>query len=517
MNQVQRAVLSVTDKTGIVELARALVELGIEILSTGGTEAVLRDAGLPVRSIAEETGSPEMLGGRVKTLHPKLLGGVLARRDHPGDARDLEANGIRTVDLVVVNLYAFEQTVSRPDVGLAEAIEHIDVGGPTLIRSAAKNWASVGVVTDPADYPTVVRELREHDRRLSDETRLKLAYKAFTRTAAYDAAISVWLQGPAGVEGFPERLVLSFDRIQTLRYGENPHQTAAFYADPAWKGGSSLARARQHGGKELSYNNLLDLDAALRIVADLSGQAAVIIKHGNPAGVSEDRETLREAFDLALAGDTLSAFGGVIGLSRRVDLATARGISPHFFEAVLAPGYDEDALELLTRKKNLRVLELDALQAPPASAREIRRVAGGLLMQSWDREPLPQTWNVVSVRQPTGAELHALKFAWKVVEHVKSNAIVFANEGQVVGVGAGQMSRVDSVTIAARKAGDRSRGAVMASDAFFPFADGVEAAAKAGITAVVQPGGSLRDDEVRKAADEAGLAMIFTGVRHFRH
>lgn len=554
MRPIQRAVLSVTDKDGIVALAKGLVARGVEILSTGGTEATLKAAGVPVRSVSDVTGLPEMLGGRVKTLHPHILGGVLARRDHAGDQRDLEQHNIGPVDLVVVNLYAFEKTVQtlaeKPEIAprdaLADAIEHIDIGGPTMIRSAAKNWAHVGVVVDPADYEALLTELDAQHNTLTDATRLRLAQKAFARTAAYDVAISQYLQShlPASVNHplestpansastpsqpptsqeaeilFPETLSLTFQRVQSLRYGENPHQSAAFYADPTWTEGGSLAELVQHGGKELSYNNLLDLDAAFRIVVDLPGTSAVIIKHGNPAGASSTQPTLRRAFDLALEGDTTSAFGGVIGLNQVVDLACAEAIAPHFFEVVIAPGYQADALALLTKKKNLRVLELPAMSPGSARMTDLRRVSGGLLVQTWDREPESARagWRVVTRREPTAQEWEVLQFSWKVCSHVKSNAIVFACPGQVVGVGAGQMSRVDSVHLAARKAGERSRGAVMASDAFFPFADGVEAAAAAGISAIIQPGGSIRDEDVIKTADALGLAMVFTGFRHFRH
>lgn len=520
MRPIRRAVLSVTDKTGIVGFAQGLAGLGFELLSTGGTEVTLREAGVPVRSISDVTGLPEMLGGRVKTLHPRVLGGVLARRGHPGDEQDLENHGISPVELVVVNLYAFEKTVAKPGVTLEDAIENIDIGGPTMIRSAAKNHAHVGVVVDPHDYGSILSELREHGGTLTGTTRLQLAQKAFARTAAYDAAIAAFLSGPAEVEAFPPRLTLTFDRVQSLRYGENPHQVAAFYADRRWTSGSSLADVIQHGGKELSYNNLLDLDAAFRIVVDLPDAAAVIIKHGNPAGAAGGQPSLRAAFDAALDGDTLSAFGGVIGLSREVDLATAEAIAPHFFEVVLAPGYSPEARALLTRKKNLRVLELAGMEGASSAMFDLRRVSGGLLVQSWDRTPESageSSWKVVTERQPTPEEWDALKFGWKLCAHVKSNAIVFTHPGKVVGVGAGQMSRVDSVLIAARKAGERCRGAAMASDAFFPFPDGVETAASAGISAVIQPGGSVKDADVIKAANDLGLAMVFTGVRHFRH
>lgn len=515
MKSIRRAILSVTDKRGIVALAQGLHGLGIELLSTGGTEAVIREAGIPVRSVADVTGMPEMLGGRVKTLHPKILGGVLARRERDDDRADLETHQLSPIDLVVVNLYAFEQTTAREGTTLEQAIENIDIGGPTLIRSAAKNWAHVGVVTDPDDYPRILEELKA-GQGLSRETRLWLAQKAFARTAAYDSAIAHYLGTPAQTEPFPPRLTLSFERVQPLRYGENPHQTAAFYRDPRWKEGSSLADVFQHGGKELSYNNLLDLDAAFRIVVDLEDAAAVIIKHGNPAGASSGHASLRTAFDRALAGDTLSAFGGVIGLSRIVDLSTAEAIAPHFFEAVLAPGYEPEALELLTRKKNLRVLSLPGMSATTGKSWDLRRISGGLLVQTWDRE-LAQNWKVATRRAPTEQEWKTLRFAWTLCEHVKSNAIVFAQPGELVGAGAGQMSRVDSVHLAARKAGERARGAVMASDAFFPFPDGVLAAVEAGITAVIQPGGSIKDADVLAAADQAGIAMILTGIRHFKH
>lgn len=515
MKSIRRAILSVTDKRGIVELAEGLHALGIELLSTGGTEAVLRAAGIPVRSVSDVTGMPELLGGRVKTLHPKLLGGVLARRSRQDDLADLELHQLTPIDLVVVNLYAFEQTTARVGATLEDAIENIDIGGPTMIRSAAKNWAHVGVLTDPDDYGRVLEELKA-GAGLSRETRLGLAQKAFARTAAYDSAIAHYLSAPAQTELFPPRLTLSFERVQPLRYGENPHQQAAFYRDPTWRAGSSLAEVFQHGGKELSYNNLLDLDAAFRVVVDLEDAAAVIIKHGNPAGAASGHHTLRTAFERALAGDTLSAFGGVIGLSRKVDLATAEAIAPHFFEVVLAPDYEPEALELLTRKKNLRVLSLPGMSPTSGQSWDLRRISGGLLVQTWDRAPAHE-WKVVTRRSPSESEWKALRLAWTLCEHVKSNAIVFAQPGELVGAGAGQMSRVDAVHLAARKAGSRAAGAVMASDAFFPFPDGVLAAVQVGISAVIQPGGSIKDAEVLAAADEAGIAMILTGIRHFKH
>jgi phosphoribosylaminoimidazolecarboxamide formyltransferase/IMP cyclohydrolase len=460
------------------------------------------------------TGFPERLDGRVKTLHPKIHGGLLAIRSNPEHRAQLQAHRIGTIDLVAVNLYPFEKTAAKSGVKFEELIENIDIGGPSMIRSAAKNFEDVTVVVDAADYPLVLEEMRAQGG-VSDETRARLARKAFATTAAYDSAISSTLQKRAGAE-FPERLHLNFSKVMDLRYGENPHQNAALYADAT---GSGLARARKHQGKELSYNNLVDLEAAWRLVGEFSEPTTAIMKHTNPCGIAS-AATLAESFTRALEVDPVSAFGSVMAFNRAVDAATVEAVGKLFVEAMIAPGYEPAALELLTAKKNLRVMEISA---PPGNQDgwEFKNVSGGLLVQTADNRPAtPEEWKCVTERRPTEAEKRALVFGWRVVKHVKSNAIVYARENTVVGVGAGQMSRVDSVKLAATKARDLKHsleGTVVASDAFFPFADGVEEAARAGATAVVQPGGSVRDAEVIAAANKLNLAMLFTGVRHFRH
>ena len=533
MIHIRRALLSVSDKAGLIEFARGLAALSIELVSTGGTARALRQAGLRVTDVAEVTGLPEMLDGRVKTLHPRIHGGLLAVRGNPEHERQLIAHGIAPIDLVAVNLYPFEATLARPHVTLAEAIEQIDIGGPALLRSAAKNFTDVVVVADPADYPAVLAELRQNAGALPPATRVELARKAFAHTARYDALIAGFFdrlsaegarlrpESPLSALGarppFPRLLELRLEKVQDLRYGENPHQRAAFYRDLDRREG--LAAARQLHGKDLSYNNLLDLHAAWELTREFAEPAAVVAKHGNPCGAAT-ADILLDAYTSARAADPVSAFGGIIALNRPVDGATARAIASTFMEAVAAPAYSEEALSVLCQKKNLRVLEIpaDAPSGPAAGGFEMRRVRGGVLVQEQDGATLDHAaLRTVTRRPPSEAERRALRFAWNVVKHVKSNAIVLATARATVGVGAGQMSRVDSVKLAIAKAGPAARGTVLASDAFFPFRDGVDAAAAAGVTAVIQPGGSVRDAEVIAAADEHGMAMDFTGIRHFRH
>ena len=529
VKKVARALVSVSDKTGVEEFAGGLAALGIEILSTGGTARLLRSHGLQVRDVADVTGFPEMLDGRVKTLHPRIHGGLLGVRSNPEHQRQMSEHGIEPIDLVAVNLYPFEQTAAKPGVKFEELIENIDIGGPSMIRSAAKNFGDVAVVVDPSDYPSVLQELRESGGSVSADTRARLARKAFATTAAYDGAISTTLQewaekttqaapdrGAAG-QKLPERLHLNFRKLADLRYGENPHQQAALYEDPG-ANGRGLARARQLQGKELSYNNLVDLEAAWRLVTEFSEPATVIIKHTNPCGVARSA-TLAESYVRALGVDPVSAFGSVIAFNRAVDRATAEELTNLFVEAVVAPRIEPEALDRLSGKKNLRVMEMPA--AGDDYGLQLKSIGGGLLVQTPDTLTTPSNeWRCVTERQPSRAEMRALDFAWRVAKHVKSNAIVFAREDVAVGVGAGQMSRVDSVRLAINKARELKHlleGTSVGSDAFFPFPDGVEEAARAGAKAIVQPGGSVRDGEVIEAANRLGVAMMFTGVRHFRH
>ena len=521
---VERALISVFDKTGVQEFARRLAALKIEILSTGGTAKLLRDSGVAVKDVSEFTGWPEMLGGRVKTLHPKVHGGLLYRRNLAEDEKQAQEHGIAPIDLVVVNLYPFEATAAKAGLTAEELIENIDIGGPTMLRSAAKNWESVTVVTDPADYYRVAGEL-EANRDTEAATRLELARKVFATTSRYDGMITTELErlsaesGHAalvGKEVLPRRVNLALERLQPLRYGENPHQAAALYV-PAGKTPTGLAAAKQLQGKELSYNNLVDLESARSLAAEFQKPAAVIIKHNNPCGTAE-QNTLRDAYLKALACDPVSAFGGVLAFNHEVDAATAEEVAKLFVECIAAPGFDARAKEILAAKKNLRLLELPAGGLEPERELQLKRVLGGMLVQQSDLGELdPTALKVVTQRAPTSGELTTMKFAWKVAKHVKSNAIVFAKEGATLGVGAGQMSRVDSVKIAVMKAQSSLQGSVVASDAFFPFADGVEEAAKAGAVAVIQPGGSVRDGDVIAAADRLGMAMVFTGMRHFLH
>ena len=522
---VQRALVSVFDKSGLTEFVRQLAACGIEIVSTGGTAKLLRDAGIPVRDVSELTGWPEMLGGRVKTLHPKVHGGILFRRKEAGDLAQTAEHKIAPIDLVVVNLYPFEATAAKPDLTPEDLIENIDIGGPTMVRSAAKNFESVAVVTDPADYAAIAAEIAEHGE-VSLATRLELARKAFATTARYDGKIATELERLSAESGsielaqrplLPERLHFAYARRQELRYGENPHQLAALYV-PAGSASTGLAAARQLQGKELSYNNFVDLEAALNLAMEFRRPAAVIVKHNNPCGTAE-QDTLVDAYLKALACDPISAFGGVMAFNRPVDAATAEEVAKLFVECIVAPGYEPAALEKLAAKKNLRLLHLPARDGAVRERElELKRISGGILVQEQDSHELAESdLKVVTRRSPTREEIEAMLFGWKVCKHVKSNAIVFARAGQTVGVGAGQMSRVDSVKIAVMKAQLPLAGSVVASDAFFPFPDGLEEAGKAGATAAIQPGGSVRDGEVIAAADRLGMAMVFCGVRHFRH
>ena len=517
---VRRALLSVSDKTGLVEFAKGLAELRVELVASGGTAGALREAGLDVIDVAELTGSPEMLGGRVKTLHPRVHGGVLARRDHEGDRADLAAHDLQTIDLVAVNLYPFEATVAKPDVSLAEAIEKIDIGGPSMIRSAAKNHAYVGVVVDPGDYDALLAELREADCGLCDATRSALALKAFQRTAAYDAAIQSYLARQAGAgeaaeDHFPSQLRAELPRAATLRYGENPHQGAALYGD-------FLEVAEPLHGKELSYNNVVDVQAALALILefdDADEAVVAILKHNTPCGVGSGPSPLA-AYRNAFATDPESPFGGIIVSNRPFDLDLALEVDKIFTEVLVAPGFNDEAMELLLKKKNRRLLRFHPERIPRGQL-DWKRVYGGVLLQDSDTamENIASC-EVVTQRKPTDAELRALVFGWKVVKHVKSNAIVFSAPDRTLAIGGGATSRVDAIHQACGKAGRVElvlAGSVLASDAFFPFPDGVEVAAQAGATAVVQPGGSVRDAEVVQAADRLGLAMVVTGARHFRH
>jgi phosphoribosylaminoimidazolecarboxamide formyltransferase / IMP cyclohydrolase len=525
--RIRRALLSVSDKSGLVDLARALAGHGVELVSTGGTARAIREAGLEVKDVSELTGFPEMMDGRVKTLHPMVHGGLLAVRDDPGHAEAMAEHGIGAIDLVVVNLYPFVETVAR-GAGRDDIIENIDIGGPSMVRSAAKNHAYVAIVTDPGDYPRLIEALASDDVTTSLGFRKYLASKAFSATAAYDSAIAQWFAFADQGQMFPETLPLTLKRGAELRYGENPHQRAALYL-PAGPHARGVAQAEQVQGKELSYNNLNDADAALELAAEFggSGPACVIVKHANPCGVATGR-SLREAYEAALACDPVSAFGGIVAVNRPLDAQAAEAISSIFTEVVIAPDADAEARELFARKKNLRLLLCGELADPRRPGLALKSIAGGYLLQSRDNGSVARDdLQVVTRRAPSEEELADCLFAWTVARHVKSNAIVYAKGGATAGIGAGQMNRLESARIAAWKARDaaekagwpepRTIGSAVASDAFFPFADGLLAAVEAGATAVIQPGGSIRDEEVIAAADAAGLAMVFTGMRHFRH
>ena len=511
MARIERALISVTDKTGIADFARGLRDFGVEIVSTGGTARALQEAGIAVREVSELTGFPEMLDGRLKTINPRIAGGILAVRSSEAHMRSLAEHGIPRIDMVVVNLYAFEKTASKPGVTLAELIENIDIGGPTLIRAAAKNWQDVAVVTSAEDYTAILQEMQQHQGALSEPALWRLAVKAFETTAAYDRAISARLAriGNEDSSALPAILDIRAPRALDLRYGENPHQSAALYSNR--QGG--IATAQQLQGKELSFNNLVDLDAAWQLIAEFDRPAAAIIKHTNPCGCAET-DSLAESYRKAFEADPVSAFGGVLAFNRELDEETALEVAKIFTEAIAAPGYSSTAREILCAKKNLRLL---LVRESPENL-VVKSISGGYLAQTPDLHRLLRAEaRVVTARAPSDEEWSALEFAWNVCKHIKSNAIVYARPGQTISVGAGQMSRVDSVKVGAMKAVLPLAGTVLASDAFFPFPDGVEEAAKYGIIAVIQPGGSMRDTEVIEAANRLGLAMVFTGVRHFRH
>ncbi len=547
LKRIERALISVSDKTGIVEFAKKLTEFGVKIISTGGTAKTLRDNGIGVTDVSEVTGFPEMMDGRVKTLHPKIHGAFLALRDNAGHVASMNEHGIEPIDLVIVNLYPFEETITKEDVTLDEAVENIDIGGPAMIRSASKNWRDVAVVTDAALYQGIANELTENDGSLSMQTRKRLAALAYTRTASYDLAISSYLARqlddadldflepynplaglmfieaedsephPSATSEFSPSETIELARIANLRYGENPHQKAALYST----GSGGIAHAEQLHGKEMSYNNYVDADAAWNLVQDFDELAVAIIKHTNPSGVGVGEANL-EAYKRALSTDPVSAFGGIVAFNRKVDAEVATSVIEVFSEVIVAPDYDDDALEIFKNKKNLRILK--ANRSPFTihhSSLEHKQISGGFLLQEADtRQSTAADLNIVTDRQPTGEELEAMLFAWSVCKHVKSNAIVLANANQTLGVGAGQMNRVDSVRIAAMRAERFSlpiKGAALASDAFFPFRDNVDEAAAMGIAAIIQPGGSIKDDESIAAANEHGIAMAFTGIRHFRH
>ncbi|MBI4847873.1 MAG: bifunctional phosphoribosylaminoimidazolecarboxamide formyltransferase/IMP cyclohydrolase [Nitrospirae bacterium] len=516
MAKVQRALISVSDKTGIVEFAKALSGLKVEIISTGGTAKTLSDQKLKIEEVSKYTGFPEMLGGRLKTLHPKIHGGLLWRRDNTQDERDIKANQIKSIDMVVVNLYPFEQTVSKPNVAFDEAIENIDIGGPTMLRAASKNFRDVVVIVDPADYDKVIQELKTHNGEVSYDTKFYLAQKVFAHTARYDTLISNYLSrhGKTG-ETFPQYYTQSYLKINDLRYGENPHQKAALYKEPLYNG-LSIVDAKILQGKEMSYNNYLDSGAALDLIREFKKPAAVIIKHNNPCGVAT-ADAIESAYVNAYEIDPLSAFGGVIALNRDVNVATAKEILKLFVEIIIAPGFDPEALKLLSAKPNIRLLALDLSQAP--SGFEIRKLQGGLLVQERDTAMVSdfKSLKVVTKRKPSDDELTALEFAWKVCKHMKSNAIVFTATDRALGIGVGQTSRVDSAKLAAMKAVHPLKGSVVGSDAFFPNRDGIDFLASVGATAVIQPGGSIKDNDVIAAADEHNIVMVFTGMRHFKH
>jgi phosphoribosylaminoimidazolecarboxamide formyltransferase/IMP cyclohydrolase len=520
MGKVQRVLISVSDKTGIVEFAQGLAKLNIEILSTGGTAKILKEAGLTVKDVSEYTNFPEMLGGRLKTLHPKIHGGLLWRRDNPKDQEDVKAHNIDSIDMVVVNLYPFEQTVSKPDVEFEEAIENIDIGGPTMLRAAAKNFKDVVVIVDPADYSKVLDELNSNNGEASYETKYYLARKVFAHTARYDTLISNYLNKKAEPDNpFQPTINMSFDKISTLRYGENPHMKAAVYKEPLYTG-LSLVDAKILQGKEMSYNNYLDSSAAIDLVKEFKDSpAAVIIKHNNPCGAAV-ADTIHMAYKKAFETDPISAFGGVIALNRNVDELTAKEILSLFVEIIIAPGFEAEALKLLSEKPNIRLLELDI--SKDVTGFEMRKIQGGLLVQERDTGMIEdlKSLKVVTKRQPTDDEYTAMAFAWRICKHMKSNAIIYTSKDQTLGIGCGQTSRVDSAKLAAMKAENFNislKGSVVASDAFFPNRDGIDVIAKAGATAVIQPGGSIKDNDVIAAADEHNIAMIFTGMRHFKH
>ncbi|MBI5327550.1 MAG: bifunctional phosphoribosylaminoimidazolecarboxamide formyltransferase/IMP cyclohydrolase [Deltaproteobacteria bacterium] len=527
MRKIRRAIISVTDKGGIESFAKELSNMGVEIISTGGTAELLKNAGIPVIGISNYTGFPEMLDGRLKTLHPKIHGGILGQRDKAEHAKQMQEHGILSIDMVVVNLYAFEDTIAK-GCSLEEAVENIDIGGPTMIRAAAKNHKDVAVVVDPADYQNILDEIKKNNGGLSYETRFYLAKKVFQLTARYDGAISNYLgriEGDAVKKDFPDTFAIQVEKSQDLRYGENPHQQAAFYRESNRnKKEPCISNAKQLHGKELSFNNILDLNSAIELAKEFHEPSCVIVKHNNPCGVAMSKKGLLDAYQKALSCDKVSVFGGIIAINRRLDAKTAKEMSRLFLEAIAAPGFDGEALEILKDKKNLRLLEIPEFKAHTVGRvlptnYDLKKINGGLLVQTADIE-CAQDLKTVTKLEPTDAQLEDLLFAWNVCKHVKSNAIIFAKNTQTVGIGAGQMSRIDSTRLGIMKAKDAGldvQGTVMASDAFFPFRDNVDKVAEAGITAIIQPGGSVKDEEVIKAADGHNIAMVFTGIRHFRH
>ncbi len=519
MVKIKRALISVSDKTGILDLAKELNKFGVEILSTGGTAKLLRDNNIPVKDVSEYTGFPEMLDGRVKTLHPKIHGGLLALRENSEHMKTLQDYNIGLIDMVVVNLYPFEKTTQKPNVAIEEAIENIDIGGPSMLRSAAKNHQSVAVICNPARYGRVIDELKKNKGALSQDLMRDLAIEVFALTSHYDGVIHEYLSRQLSAfsfqpSAFPKELALNFEKIQDLRYGENPHQKASFYKEKGKSRG--LINLKQLQGKELSFNNILDLNAAFELVKEFKNPAAVVVKHNNPCGVAEDKR-LDKAFSLAHKCDPLSAFGGIVALNRKLDTKTAKVIAKSgFLESIIAPAFDKEALDLFKDKKNLRLLELPDLE--PISETDFKRVSGGLLIQDKDSKTLDlNNLKVVTKKKPTKKEMESLIFGWKVAKHVKSNAIVLTSGTKTVGIGAGQMSRVDSVMIARKKSGKLSKNSCLASDAFFPKADAIIEAAKAGVKAIIQPGGSISDEEIIKVCDKHKLSMVTTGIRHFRH
>lgn len=517
MAKIERAIISVSDKTGVTDFAKTLSSIGVEIISTGGTYKVLKEAGIPVTEVSDITGFPEMLDGRVKTLHPRIHAGILARRSEKAHMDAISEMGIKPIDMVVINLYPFKQTVLKEGVGLDEIVENIDIGGPSMIRAAAKNYRDVAVVVEPSQYEGILTELNDVGE-LSPETHQRLMAEAFVATANYDAMIAQQM-GRRFLEGFPESLPVPSEKVEDLRYGENPNQKAAFYKDPFTPGATVARSEHLHHGKQLSYNNILDLDKALDICMDFERPTAVVMKHTNPCGLAS-ADTIDEAFVTAYNVDPMSAFGCVICMNRPCTVGVAAEISKHFVEAVLAPSYEEGAVEIMEAKKNIRLLRTNCPIGPAYRVREmkVKKIQGGMLVQTdEDVEIDPKNLKVVTERAPTEEEIHSLLFAWKLAKHVTSNAVVYVRGERAVGIGAGQMSRVDSARIASFKANEPTQGCVMASDAFFPFRDGVDTAAEAGVTAIIQPGGSIRDQEVIDAANEHNMAMVFTGCRVFRH
>jgi phosphoribosylaminoimidazolecarboxamide formyltransferase/IMP cyclohydrolase len=518
MKSVKRALISVSDKTGVLEFAQRLHGLGIEILSTGGTSALLTKYGVPVKQVSDYTGFPEMMDGRIKTLHPKVHGGILGRRDVEGHRQSMKEHNIDPIDLVVINLYPFENTIAKEDCLLADAIENIDIGGPAMIRSAAKNFDDVAVVVSSTEYSTILEEIEASGGIVSRKTRMRLSRDAYAHTARYDSLITRYLSDQLeDKEDFAPIFLLPFEKIQGLRYGENPHQLAAFYRDPD-ANSHDIVSAQKIQGKELSFNNIIDLEAAWQLAKDFKSGSAVVIKHTNPSGVAVGDKQL-EIFIKARETDPVSAFGGIIGFNRKVGADTAEEILKNFVEAVIAPDYDKEALKLFSGKKNIRIMKmLEETSVVERRVFDLKRVGGGLLVQ--DKDVIshdPATLKIVSKKQPDSKEMDDLLFAWIVAKHVKSNAIVYARDGEALGIGAGQMSRVDSSRLAVEKARQNLKGCVMASDAFFPFRDSIDTAAKSGVSAIIQPGGSIRDEEVIEAADEHGMSMVFTSIRHFKH